>query len=486
MAKNIASNLVGALVPLAITLFTVPIYLHHVGAARYGVILVAWSLLGYFGFMDLGISRATTNALAKIADGGASDEKDRVFWSSFIINGCLGLVGGVILYFAGSYLFLHVMKISPDLHAEIAGSVPYIACMLPLALMMGVGVGTAEAHEKFPTLNLIQSIGLILGQVLPLSAVLLFGPSLLLIMPIMLGVRFLTFAAITLFAMRVGHIQWRPIVDIPRVKALFAFGGWVTVTNLVGPIMTNADQFVIGSLRSIAVVPSYAVPMNIITRTQILPTMLTRTLFPVFSRVEHLEGRALVGATLAHLSTITTLVYVGGIFLADPFFRLWLGADMAAQTAPVFALLALGAWWNCLAFIVYSALQGQGRPRTVATIHAIEVLPYVALLLMLVHWYGVVGAAIAWSLRAAIDSVLLAWAFKVDRATALAIAPGFAALLVAFAATWLLHPGLIGALVGTALVAIGFLGASHFANPHFKAMLAMLPALRNRMAGSRA
>ena len=93
--RNVGFNFVGAAIPVVLTLFTVPIYLRHIGAARYGVVLVAWSLLGYVGFMDFGISRATTNALARMTDLSAQDAKVRVFWSSFLINGCLGLAGVV-------------------------------------------------------------------------------------------------------------------------------------------------------------------------------------------------------------------------------------------------------------------------------------------------------------------------------------------------------------------------------------------------------
>lgn len=482
LLAGMGANFIGAVIPLLVTLFTVPIYLSHVGAARYGVILVAWSLLGYMGFMDLGISRATTNAMAKVAEDDADDIRSRIFWSSLIINGCLGMVGSLIIYGAGSFLFRNVVHVPPALHGEIVVAMPILAGMLPVTLMMGVGIGTAEAHQRFGILNLLQATGLILGQGLPLLLVLYHGPSLVLILGAMLAVRAATFVGVTAYAAIVAGVAWRPVVDVSLLKSMLSFGGWVTVTNLVSPIMTNIDQFVIGALRSVAMVPFYGVPMNIIVRTQIIPTVLTRTLFPIFSRVQKDEGRNYVGASLCHLATIVTLVYVSGIFFAHPLLSLWLGEHIAPLAAPVFRILALGAWSNCLAFVVFSALQGQGRPRAPALIHASEVLPYLALIWFMVDRFGVVGAAAAWSIRATVDSALLMRAYGIERKLLAALVPGAVTLVATFVIVEMLQPGFVGAMAGSALVCTAFLIVNAFSNEPYRAAVEML--LR-RLASSR-
>lgn len=482
MMRSIGFNFIGAVMPVLLTLFTVPIYLHHVGAARYGVVLVAWSLLGYFGFMDLGLSRATTNALARLAHLDKADAKGRVFWSSLLINGALGCFGGLIMYLVGSYLFLHVLHIAPEVHDEALASVPYIAAMLPIALMLGVGVGTSEAHDRFGVLNLIQMAGLILGQVLPLVSVIAWGPSLLVIMPVMLGVRLLTFVAVTAHGMSVAGISMRPVVDFKVVRNLMSFGGWVAVTNIVSPIMTNADQFVIGALRTVSNIPFYAVPLNIISRTQIIPTTLTRTMFPMFSRLGKDKSEAIVSTTLMHLSVIMTLVYLGGIFLGGPFLRLWLGGQMAENGTPVLQWLCVGAWANSLAFVIFSSLQGQGRPRAVATVHSCEVLPYLGLLYFMVSRYGILGAAIAWTVRVTVDALILAIVAKIDRRCLMALVPGGLFLVAAVVVARMIGSDPVHSILATLVSGVLFVAVSLVSNHAISELLRVVAARRRAAA----
>ena len=71
LRRNFAFNLIYPVVRLAVAIVTIPIYVRHVGDARYGVISIVWVLLGYFGFLDLGLSRAAVNALAKTIEARA-------------------------------------------------------------------------------------------------------------------------------------------------------------------------------------------------------------------------------------------------------------------------------------------------------------------------------------------------------------------------------------------------------------------------------
>jgi len=416
--SNIAANAVGVLIPLIVTFVTVPIYLRYVGDIRYGVILIAWSLLGYLGFMDFGLSRATNHALAKLqvnTDGKKKGgDRYRIFWSSILVNLLFGAIGAILAFFVFTGVLGHFIQIPDYLDGEVSRAVPYLALMLPVAILSGVGVGACESQERFVTLNVIQGAGFVLGQLVPLAIAVLITNSLDVILFSMLLVRAVTAISILIYAIQILHISFRPIFDVDVVKKLLSFGGWVTVTNLISPIMTMFDQIVIGRILGVAVVPYYSIPMTIVQRTLLVPTIVIRTVFPYFSRVDGAEQARAVALLLIRLSALSTFVYVTAIFCGDDFLRWWVGAEMANKGTVVLRFIAFGAWWNSLAFVVFSALQARARPRAVALLHSIEVLPYLGLLFLMTIRFGIVGAAVAWTIRVIFDAGVLLYLYGVQ------------------------------------------------------------------------
>ena len=65
MLKNMAINFSGLVLPTFVSLITVPAYIHLVGVERYGVISLVWTLIGYFGILDLGMGMAAQHQISK-------------------------------------------------------------------------------------------------------------------------------------------------------------------------------------------------------------------------------------------------------------------------------------------------------------------------------------------------------------------------------------------------------------------------------------
>ena len=190
---------------------------------------------------------------------------------------------------------------------------------------------------------------------------------------------------------------------------MLLFGGWVTVTSVVGPLMTALDRFVIGATVGASAVTYYTVPFQLGERSTILAGALTSALFPRFAMAGAVERRELATKAVHSLAAVTTPVMVVALLLAEPFFRLWISPEFASNAGVTTWILLLGFWINGFAFVPFAELQATGRPDVIAKFHLAELVPYLVLLFVGLRFFGLPGAAAAFSLRVLADCVLLLW-----------------------------------------------------------------------------
>lgn len=102
-----------------------------------------------------------------------------------------------------------------------------------------------------------------------------------------------------------------------------------------------------------------------------------------------------------------TPVVVFGVAALPIFMHYWVGQNFASHAASVGVVLFVGIWINGLAYIPYEHLQATERPDIVAKFHAAELVPFLGVLWVGLHYFGLIGAAWAWTFRVAVDAGLL-------------------------------------------------------------------------------
>lgn len=414
MARNALMQFLGQAVPLLLGLLTIPFVVRGLGPERFGLLSLAWALIAYFSLFDLGLGRAATKRVSEVLASGNRSAVGSIVWSAVITQTCLGVMGALLLAGVARPLVEHALKMPANLVHEARVGLYILAASVPIFLVTGSLRGVLEASQRFDLINVVRAPFLASYFIMPLAGVLL-GFDLRGIITLLVLAAGLAFIAYAWLCVRLFPALWsRPRVYRQEFRAMLGFGGWISVTAIVAPVLVQFDRFVIGAMLSVGAVGYYAAAYETVTRLWILPGSLTTTLFPAFAALK--AGKEDERIPLLMRGAIRQLLLVLGPIVAVliPFAHdvvgLMFGAEYAARSTVVLQILAVGVMLNCLVFVPVALIQAVGRPDLSARFHLIEIPFHVVLVLFLVGKMGIVGAALAWSIRAAVDAALQFWA----------------------------------------------------------------------------
>lgn len=411
--RNAGWNLGGNVVPLIAAAALLPFIVDRLGIDRFGLLSLAWVLIGYFSLFDLGLGRALTKMIAERIDTPRADEIAPLTSSAIALMSALGLLGGLLVAAAAPFGFSWVTRLPAALQDEAYRSLFLVALGIPIVIASSALRSVLEGLQAFRLLNLIRAPAGVLTFAAPaLSAA--FSPRLDLAVLALVVARLLVLVAHIPPCRRRVRLGWR-LVDTAWALPLLRFGGWLTVSSIVGPLIVYVDRFVLGATGSASTVGFYAAPFEIVSRLLIIPAALAAALFPALAGLgaEGAEQARRLRTRATRLTGLLTLpLGLCGILLAQPLLSLWLGPTFAEHSTLAMQLLLPGFVLNALAQIPLTALYGAGHTRPVALLHLLQLPAYVLLLTWLVDAYGVPGAAAAWSLRAGFDWAALSWLLR--------------------------------------------------------------------------
>lgn len=441
LARNTGLNLVGAAAPLLVAFAAVPRLVEGLGADRFGLLSLVWVVIGYFGFFDLGLGWALTKLVADRLGADRAGEVPALTWTALAIMTAFGVVGGVVLAALAPWLVGHVLTVPAALQPEARIAFRCVAISIPFVIATAGLRGLLAAFQRFDLITAIRVPVGVFTYLAPL-AVILVSRSLPAVVAVLVAGRVVATGAHFVFCRRVvpGFAHGFTF-ESAVVGPLLRFGGWMTVSNVVGPLMVSADRFVIGAMLSVASVAYYSTPYEVVSKLLLFPSVVLGVLFPALAMTLRTDaaraGRLYARGTAVVFTILLPLLLALATFAPEGLGR-WLGPEFALRSTFVLRALAVGVFVNGVAQVAFGLIQGAGRPDFTARLHLGELVIYAPLLAWLVRRWGIEGAAVAWAARAAIDAgALLVFAGgrapgMKARAGRVAIATGIAVAAFAF------------------------------------------------------
>ncbi|GLC27464.1 flippase [Roseisolibacter agri] len=412
LVRNVGLNALGWLLPVVLALGAIPVLVHALGTERFGVLSLAWTMVGYFSLFDLGLGRALTQLVSERLGREAHDELPALTWTALWLMAPLGIAGGLAIALLAPWLVTGVLKIPAALQAESVRAFQILGLAIPFTVSTAGFRGILEATQDFARVNALR---------VPLALLTFLGP--LAVLPWSATLP----ATVGVLALGRALLWWAHVVQCRRafppvrhvvaphramVRPLLAVGGWMTVSNVVSPLMYSLDRFAVSAVLSIAAVTYYATAYEAVTRLWIVTSVLLPVLFPALAvAVQRDRAQAALlldrGGRAGLLAVFPAALAI--IALAPEWLGVWLGADFARHAAPLAQGLAVAVFINIAGQIAYTLLQATGRADVTGKLHLVELVPYLGALWALLHGLGAVGVVVAWGARVAFDTAALLW-----------------------------------------------------------------------------
>ncbi|URN97886.1 flippase [Leclercia adecarboxylata] len=403
LIKNSVWNLAGYVVPTAIAIPAMGYLARVLGVELFGVYTLAIAIVGYAGIFDIGLTRAIVREIAVYR--GDIDERKKIISTATIFLFLFSVFGAILISLFTPNI-ISLLNITASNHTDVQNSIRVLVWTIPAFLLNQLWMSILEGDERFAILNIQRSFGSSIIAGLPALFVFvspsLFSAILGLAVGRLLSL-IIAFVIVRNEIINAGFIFYRE-----TFRRMIFFGGWITVSNIISPVMVYFDRFVISGSLGADKVGYYTAPSEIVSRLGLLPGALSRAVFPKLSAAktyDELKKNIRFAYLIMGLGCLPLVLIL--IFLAKLIMQLWLGDEYALHSQAIFQILLVGFFFNSIAQIPFTVIQSLGKAKYTAFLHCIEVIPYLALLYFCVNAYGVLGAAYAWTIRVFVDCILL-------------------------------------------------------------------------------
>ncbi len=387
----------GWLTVLALT--TTPYIVHKLGNDAYGILALVTSVLGFFAFLDLGMTNAAVKYIAESYALNDIKGISKIISSSLVVFLGVGVLGGVLIVLSTDILIQRLLKIPAEYLSDSRFTFYIAACGFVLNMGSAVFASIPRAIQRY---YLSTIVSMCVGTSLTLSMVLIlylgYGLKHVVILNFISSV--ISLCAYVLIAKRyLKGLTLGLHFDPALFAKLFRFGFYSLLVILSATVCYQLDRVLIGSFLGSAAVAFYVVPASLAAAIRNIDVSLMGVVFPLcsqlsargeFDKMRELFLKAGKYAFIVVISLATPI-----IILSTKIMTIWMGPEYGSKSSWVLAILVLTTVFNSVTTAPFYILDGSGMPGVNAKFSMLSAVVNIALCSVLIPSLGLVGAAFA-------------------------------------------------------------------------------------------
>jgi membrane protein EpsK len=407
--SNVASNACYVVLNTALMLWYIPFLINHLGAAAYGMIALANSLVMYGALVGTSLNVSTTRFLAIDLNQGDEASANRTFNTALVISiiacSALAVPVGILTYFLPALFNVPVglERATQFLFASVC------AAFIVTILSSNFGVASVIRH-RFDLRNIVNSLTMLTRVGIIALCFTVWPATLWQVAAAFVISAFIGLAGDVFVWRRLTpelHLDYRSI-DRHHLRALVNLGGWSAVNQTGALLLMQVDLLIVNAMFGAEMTGLYGAvllfPAMIHTLTEAVATVLSPVMMARYA-VGDIEGVRRIARHSVKLLAVALALPVGLLCgFAGPLLHLWLGPEFARLDVLLILLvghLAVNLAVRPLFFVVtaYNRVKVQGLV-TLALGFA-----NIGLAIALARWSGwgiagvAIAAAIVWTIK---------------------------------------------------------------------------------------
>ena len=403
MYKNTAAMIGIRGISMILTLISAPIMLHHVDRADYGVLLTLTSIVGWVGYMDIGLGNGLRNKLPEFVANNDFNSAKKIVSSCYATLAIyVALIITVFLIISPFVDWLEVLNSPTSDAKEIRELTNVVFIAFCIQFLLGLLNSILFAYQ----MPAFQSLFTFAGQALALIALIIQVFVFNITSVLQIGAVNSIIPPLVLFCGSIGLFRTKlrkiapslKYIDLKSVGGILGLGMKFFVLQMITIVLFQANSIIIARV----VNPEAVVEYNLAFKYVSLLTMIfTIVITPVWSATTDAYIRndfTWIKKTISFSQKVCIISIIIGIlmlFVSKFIYGIWLGKDAIDISYSTTGLILLCISFEMLYKVYGTIINGTGKVFAQMILTGIIAIIYIPLALLLGSSWELSGVLIA-------------------------------------------------------------------------------------------